>query len=64
MTDTEILDWLIEHKAIDVGQMLGGDARVINTAGCGCCAEEITDTPPEVFDRVKTLWWRNDMKAL
>ena len=55
MTDTEILDWLIENRCISVGPIFGGPEKVVCTAGCNCCANEISDTPEAVFNRLAAL---------
>lgn len=52
MTDHEVLDWLLENDCISVGGLLGGDGKVVCTAGCGCCSSEIKDTPAAVWDRL------------
>lgn len=57
--DKEILDWLIQHEAIEFGHELGGDYDKVRVGACGCCSRVI-DTPTEVAERIPH--WDGDLE--
>lgn len=49
MTDTELLDWLIDNGG---NFMIGG----IYDTGCGCCSESI-QIPEDIIDKRDMIKW-------